>query len=131
MGYQCELAADGDEAARLSAKSKFDVIVTDLKMPNKNGHTLALELLQREDRPLVVVYTGVIEPRLAKDLLARGVDDILYKPLDFSVLAAKVSALIERRSSTGANQKEIRPNKSAPRKTPLKIPKTDRLLFHS
>lgn len=99
-GYVCELAADGDEAAQLAAKSRFDVVVTDLKMPNKNGHTLALELIQREeDRPLIVVYTGVIEPRLAKDLLGRGVDDILYKPLDFSVLAAKVTTLVERRSA--------------------------------
>ncbi len=106
MGYQCELAADGEEAARLSAKSKFDVVVTDLKMPNKNGHALALDLLQTEGRPLIVVYTGVIEPRLAKDLLARGVDDILYKPLDFGVLAAKVSALVERRSSADAVQQE-------------------------
>jgi DNA-binding response OmpR family regulator len=112
MGYQCELAADGEEAARISAKSKFDVIVTDLKMPNKNGHALALDVLQREDRPLVVVYTGVIEPRLAKDLLARGVDDILYKPLDFGVLAAKVSALVERRSPTEANQNESHTGKS-------------------
>jgi DNA-binding response OmpR family regulator len=114
MGYQCELAADGEEAARISAKSKFDVVVTDLKMPNKNGHSLALDLLQLQERPLIVVYTGVIEPRLAKDLLARGVDDILYKPLDFGVLAAKVSALVERRSSVDANQSESTNGKQTP-----------------
>jgi DNA-binding response OmpR family regulator len=113
MGYQCELAADGEEAARLSAKSKFDVVVTDLKMPNKNGHALALDLLQQQERPLIVVYTGVIEPRLAKDLLARGVDDILYKPLDFGVLAAKVSALVERRSPADADQYESKSGKRA------------------
>jgi DNA-binding response OmpR family regulator len=111
MGYQCELAGDGEQAARLSAQSKFDVVVTDLKMPNKNGHALALDLLQQEDRPLIVVYTGVIEPRLAKDLLARGVDDILYKPLDFGVLAAKVSALVDRRSSADLSQSESKNSK--------------------
>jgi DNA-binding response OmpR family regulator len=113
MGYECQLAADGDQAAQLAAKSRFDVVITDLKMPNKNGHALALELLQREDRPLIVVYTGVIEPRLAKDLLARGVDDILYKPLDFGVLAAKVTALVERRSATASNHLETLPGAPA------------------
>jgi DNA-binding response OmpR family regulator len=111
MGYQCELAGDGEEAMRLFFKSKFDVVVTDLKMPNKNGHALALDLLQQEDRPLIMVYTGVIEPRLAKDLLARGVDDILYKPLDFSVLAAKVSALVGRRSCADISQQEAKNGK--------------------
>jgi DNA-binding response OmpR family regulator len=106
MGYECTLAGDGDEAAQLAAKSRFDVVVTDLKMPNKNGHALALELLQLQSRPLIVVYTGVIEPRLAKDLLARGVDDILYKPLDFGVLATKVATLIERRRLGLINQQE-------------------------
>jgi CheY-like chemotaxis protein/HD-like signal output (HDOD) protein len=111
MGYQCELAADGEEAMQLFANSKFDVVVTDLKMPNKNGHALALDLLQQEVRPLIMVYTGVIEPRLAKDLLARGVDDIVYKPLDFSVLAAKVSALVERRSCADTSQQEAKNGK--------------------
>ena len=111
MGYQCELAADGEEAMRLFSKSKFDVVVTDLKMPNKNGHALALDLLQQENRPLIMVYTGVIEPRLAKDLLARGVDDILYKPLDFGVLAAKVSALVDRRSCADTSRQEVKNGK--------------------
>jgi DNA-binding response OmpR family regulator len=115
MGFQCEVAADGEEAARIAAKSRFDVIVTDLKMPNKNGHALALDLLQQEERPLIVVYTGVIEPRLAKDLLARGVDDILYKPLDFGVLAAKVSSLVDRRSSKEENQHEACPGEPKPK----------------
>ena len=98
-GFECELAADGEQAGQLTAESTFDVVITDLKIPKKNGHALALELLRREDRPLVVVYTGVIEPRLAKDLLARGVDDIVFKPVDFSVLATKVTAMVERRAS--------------------------------
>jgi len=105
-GFECDLAADGEQASQLTANARFDVVVTDLKMPNKNGHALALELLQRPDRPLIVVYTGVIEPRLAKDLLARGVDDIQFKPVDFGVLAAKVKAMVERRASAGLLEHE-------------------------
>ena len=46
---------------------------------------------------MILVYTGVIEPRLAKDLLARGVDDIVFKPFDFGILAVKLRVLVERR----------------------------------
>jgi DNA-binding response OmpR family regulator len=78
----------------------YDVIVTDLRMPEMNGHTLVVELLKREHRPAVVVLTGVTEPRLAKDLIARGVDDIVFKPVDQGVLAAKVQALVARRTAS-------------------------------
>ncbi|HEY3969623.1 MAG TPA: response regulator, partial [Planctomycetaceae bacterium] len=83
----------------LIATTDYDVVVTDLRMPAVNGHTLALELLNRPARPVVVVLTGVTEPKLAKDLIARGVDDIIFKPVDQSILAAKVRALVDRRAT--------------------------------
>ncbi len=95
--FDCDDVADGDHATRLVAQSRYDVVITDLKMPRKNGHALALELLQREDRPLVVIYTGVLEPRLAGDLLSYGVDDIVYKPADFALMVTKIRAMVERR----------------------------------
>jgi HD-like signal output (HDOD) protein len=48
-------------------------------------------------RPDFVVVTGVLEPRIAKDLMARGIDDILFKPVEFTTLAAKMRSLVERR----------------------------------
>ena len=97
QGFACDVAADGVEAEERIARQKYDVVVTDLRMPNKHGHALALALLSLPERPIIVIHTGVTEPRLARDLLARGVDDILFKPLDFGILAAKVRALVDRR----------------------------------
>ena len=51
-------------------------------------------------RPVVVILTGVTEPKLAKDLIARGVDDIVFKPIDQGTLAAKVRSLIARREAS-------------------------------
>jgi len=98
-GFSCDVAADGAEAQSLADRNRYDVVLTDLRMPNRHGHALATELLDREDRPAVVVLTGLAEPRLAKDLMARGVDDILFKPIDYALLAAKLRVLVERRSA--------------------------------
>jgi HD-like signal output (HDOD) protein/ActR/RegA family two-component response regulator len=95
--FDCDEAADGQDAARLAAATRYDAVVTDLKMPNMNGHVFCLQVLNQEHRPLIVVHTGVIDPRLAHDLLMRGVDDIVYKPADVSLLAAKICAMVERR----------------------------------
>src|SRR5688500_10510154 len=71
-GFQCECACDGAEAAAAFERSEFDVVVTDLRMPRRNGHSLAVELTGRgSPRPLFVVLTGVLERRLVKDLIAR------------------------------------------------------------
>jgi len=104
QGFECEFAFDGQQAIELTDQSHFDVVITDLKMPNMHGHALALELLHREDRPCVVILTGVMEPALAKDLLQHGVDDILFKPIDFSYVAAKVKMLLDRPARNGAGK---------------------------
>jgi len=93
----CTPASDGQEADDLMSINTFDAVVTDLRMPNRHGHALASELLAAHDRPLVVVVTGVLEPRLAKDLLHRGVDDIHFKPVNYSLLATKLRAQLDRR----------------------------------
>jgi DNA-binding response OmpR family regulator/HD-like signal output (HDOD) protein len=98
-GFICDAARDGLQARGLAAAHPYDVVVTDLCMPEMNGHALAVELLSRDNRPAIVVLTGVTEPRLAKDLIARGVDDIMFKPVDHGILAAKVRALVDRRAS--------------------------------
>lgn len=96
-GFQCDIASDGKQAEAQLAAKKYDVLVTDLQMPNRNGHALAVGLLEQADRPLIVVLTGVVEPKLAKDLMARGIDDIVFKPVDFPTFAAKVRAMVSRR----------------------------------
>jgi DNA-binding response OmpR family regulator len=99
QGFECETAGDGNQAEERLAKVHYDVVITDLRMPNKHGHALAVHLLALKTRPVIVVHTSVIEPKLAKDLLARGVDDIVFKPIDLSLLAVKVSALVARRDA--------------------------------
>ena len=66
-------------------------------MPNKHGHALAVELIARENAPVIVVHSSVDDPRLAKDLMTRGVDDIVYKPANYAAFAAKTKALVQRR----------------------------------
>ena len=95
--FICDVAGDGNEGSQMAKRGDYDVVVTDLRMPNRNGHALAVELLERKERPLVVVLTGVIEPRLAKDLIVRGVDDIIWKPVVFNTFAAKVKSMVQRR----------------------------------
>ena len=41
-GFRCEPATDGNRAADLLETGQYDVVVTDLRMPNRHGHALAV-----------------------------------------------------------------------------------------
>lgn len=111
-GFTCDTAGDGNEALKLLRANRYHALVTDLRMPNRHGHALAVEVLGMKDRPTVVILTGVLEPKLAKDLIARGVDYVEFKPVNYELFAAKVKALALRRAQmegqagTGASEAE-------------------------
>lgn len=105
-GFHCSEAADGADAARLLAVRHYHVLISDLRMPNGNGYSLATDVLERAERPLIVILTGVMEPRLAQDLVRRGVDDIMFKPVDYEMFAGKVAGLMARRVDQGSQPDE-------------------------
>jgi CheY-like chemotaxis protein len=98
-GFECELAGNAAHALQRLSDRKFDAVVTDLKMPEMNGHRLAVELLQKTARPVVIVVTGIFEKRLEDDLRARGVDGFEYKPVDYTAVAQQAEVLVHDRQS--------------------------------
>jgi DNA-binding response OmpR family regulator len=97
-GFICELASDGRDALDMARVNQYDVVVTDLKMPEMHGHALILELLAMPQRPAILVVTGVAEPRIATDLHSRGIEEILFKPFDVERLATRAQELAEKRA---------------------------------
>ena len=98
-GIESETAQSGNEAQSLVDAKHYDVVVTDLRMPDGHGHRLCTNLLEQKERPVVVVLTGVVEPRLSDDLRARGIDAIFFKPVNFEEFAEQVHQLIHDRAS--------------------------------
>lgn len=92
--FTCDVAQDGNEAMALCNANAYDVVVTDLRMPHRHGHSFVCELLERPQRPRVFVVTGLSEPRLARELVVRGVEDVLQKPIAYDELAIKLLASI-------------------------------------
>ena len=103
-GIKSEAAFGGWQAEQLYDAHRFDVVVTDLQMPNGNGHAFCVDVLKLPARPVLIVVTGITDPRLTRDLLVRGVDDVMFKPLDGQLLAAKVHALVARRVAAKSPQ---------------------------
>lgn len=61
-GIKVEAAADGLEAIKILEEKSFDLIITDLKMPNEDGFSLIYKakntILNSSDTPVLVITGG-------------------------------------------------------------------------
>ena len=74
----------------------YDVIVTDLSMPQLSGNNLAMELKKlRPDIP-VILYTGFFNENI-KDIDLTNFDEVLIKPILMSELASSIKKLIKKK----------------------------------
>jgi DNA-binding NtrC family response regulator len=106
QGYEVEAHADGAMAmAVLEGGAEFDLVITDLKMPEMDG----LEVLQRVrglDRELPVILItafGTIEN--AVEAMGLGARDYLTKPLSLPEVQAKVEKALEAGRLARENQR--------------------------
>src|SRR5438093_1034358 len=83
-GADVASAANGREATDLVAAQRFDVVLSDLGLPDIPGDVLIRELRARSGRATrVVVVTGYGEPFLARARQA-GADVVFTKPVEWS-----------------------------------------------
>jgi len=83
-GADVASAANGREATDLVAAQRFDVVLSDLGLPDIPGDVLIRELRARSGRATrVVVVTGYGEPFQARARQA-GADVVFTKPVEWS-----------------------------------------------
>ena len=95
-GYEVVTAVDGVQGLTLLRREGFDLVLTDLKMPGKNGLELFRAARQDPDPPLFVFITAFGRVEEAVCAMKEGAVDFLTKPLeDPDVLLALVSRALE------------------------------------
>ncbi len=105
-GFGVDWVQDGTAAEAACRQPGYDAAILDLGLPGKDG----LQLLQQIRRdgstlPVIVVTARDAVPDRIRGLDC-GADDYLGKPFDLNELAARVRALIRRRSGRAAPQLE-------------------------
>jgi CheY-like chemotaxis protein len=95
-GFSPAAAADGEAALRLLETERFDVIVSDIAMPNMNGLRL-LETLRRQGVPArVLLITAFSTRSIVEEALAAGAARVLEKPFRADDLVAAVREALAR-----------------------------------
>lgn len=97
LGYSIESRTSSVEALQAfkANPGKFDLVLSDLTMPNMTGDQLAKELIMiRSDIP-IVICTGFSEDVTDQKLKTSGVKGILMKPIIKSEMAKTVRRVLD------------------------------------
>jgi CheY-like chemotaxis protein len=100
-GHEVRTAGDGAAALELVAGTEFDLLLSDLSLPDRSGLDLMRELRARGfDRPGIVL-SGYGQASDVERSRAAGFSEHLVKPADPALLLRTIETLA-RRSSSGS-----------------------------
>jgi len=95
--HAVDIAADGESGTEKALSNPYDLIILDVRLPFKDGWTVASELRGGglQTPILMLTASGSYEDRVKG--LDLGADDYLVKPFDINELLARVRALLRRK----------------------------------
>ncbi len=92
LGYTVEIAVDGQDAADCMASQTFNLVISDMIMPNRSGLQLLAEVKREAPWLPVIIITGMPEVDAAVECMKHGAFDYITKPFDFE----KIREVVKR-----------------------------------
>lgn len=96
-GHTVETADNGLVALQKIEKEPFDIIITDLEMPEMKGIELLEKVQLRTPEAFVLIITAYASIETAIAALRKGASDYIIKPLEFEEIIFRINRLLERR----------------------------------
>ncbi len=103
-GYEVETAENGAVGIKMIGSRQYDLLITDIVMPEQDGIGVLMELRTRSSKLKTIVITGGSLKLQVDDLMltarAMKADRVMMKPLDFELLSAHVAELLKPAEET-------------------------------
>ena len=101
--YSVDSCFDGQEALDFISYSEYDLIITDIMMPNVDGYEFIDKLRANKNNTPVIMLTAkdTLEDKIVG--LDSGADDYIVKPFEFDELLARIRVLMRRNYGLAKN----------------------------
>ena len=101
--YSVDSCFDGQEALDFINYSEYDLIITDIMMPNVDGYEFIDKLRANKNNTPVIMLTAkdTLEDKIVG--LDSGADDYIVKPFEFDELLARIRVLMRRNYGLATN----------------------------
>ena len=103
-GYSVATASGPPDALQKLRSTRFDIVISDLRMPEVDGFSFIAQLNERYPDTCLIVMTGFGDADTADEVRARGADEYITKPFnerEIQVIVERVCwrRMVARRSS--------------------------------
>lgn len=98
-GYRADQAGDGVEALEKLNTSRFDYVISDIKMPNMDGIELIAQIKKRYPFTKILIVTGQTKKVTTREAIAAGADGFVVKPFKNMEIARTLAELSQKRKT--------------------------------
>jgi len=101
LGYEVIACVSSSDALNIfrNDPARFDLIITDMTMPNMTGMTLAKEMIRIRPEIPIILSTGFSERITEEESGKNGIKEFLMKPVSLPVLAQAVKRVMDQTES--------------------------------
>ncbi len=89
--YRIDFTTSAGEALNMLARKGYDIVITDIKMPDEDGISLLRKAKEIDPYVVVILMTGFASLETAKAAINRGAFDYLTKPLELEELLKSIN----------------------------------------
>ncbi|MCW5559616.1 MAG: response regulator, partial [Verrucomicrobiae bacterium] len=127
-GYECESFTSAPSALAELKSNRYDLIITDLKMPEIHGIEVVVRAKELDPEVAVIVVTALMEVTNAIEAMRAGADDYLLKPFNLSEISLAVEKALDRRRLLIENRAYKRELESRVKEATADLERTNREL---
>lgn len=95
-GHEMSSAGSAEQAIEMLEETEFDVLLTDVSLPQKSGLELLPICLQHNPSMYMIVMTGYASIDMAVEAMKLGAADFLRKPISLKDLSGAISVAVKR-----------------------------------
>ncbi|MEO8424263.1 MAG: GAF domain-containing protein [Actinomycetota bacterium] len=102
LGYRADIAGNGVEALEALERQPYDLLLSDVQMPEMDGVEATRRILERwgpDERPWIVAMTAEAMQGDRERFLAAGMNDYVMKPVRIEELVAAIERAPRRRDA--------------------------------
>ncbi len=109
-GHHVTMAADGLEGLKYAREQDFDLVISDVMMPNMDGYETCQRLRENPKTAQIPILLLTALNNLESKIkgFEAGADDYLSKPYEPDELAARVSVLLRRKAAPVAPRQMLK-----------------------
>lgn len=113
-GFETEASHSGNKGIAKFKESKFDVVLCDFRLGDKEGREVLKEIKNVDPYAIVIIITGYSDIKTAVDVIKAGAFDYITKPLIPEEVLNVIGRALQEPASAATGGEGSRPNAASP-----------------